>query len=270
MTTLKTRPIVQYWHQENAPHYIEELFATFCKHNPDRQHLIFSERTACNFIADRFGAREVAAFRACAVPAMQADYFRLCAIYSLGGMWCDADSQCKASLDQIMDLDGGELFEPERPGLGAVNNAFLVFGSPGHTFLELTLEIATSNIEKRAPKFFVAGPELLTILVLSQRWGSFDAVLSACDSIPRQPRKGHSPEHQLLAHLRGALDPLEPKYLKRLREMIDARAAESFEGVHVSPAAKLRGFISHHPWPLPYQDTEDHHAHFKGSIYRTR
>lgn len=267
MNAPKARPIIQYWHQANVPDYIEELFATYPENNPGRPHLI-DEDDAVTFVAENLGPREADALRAVRVPAIQADYFRLVAMYVVGGMWCDADSCCEASLDRLMDIDGGLVFEPAMQGLNTVNNAFLVFGSPGHPFLELALEIATTNIEERT-RGFVAGPELLTILVLSQRRGSFAALLSGCRSAPSQPQGAKSPEQFLSALLHGALDHLEPERLERLEETIDTRAAGALEGIQVLPARRLEGLIAHHPWHLPYRDTEDHYANVKGSVYRT-
>jgi glycosyl transferase-like sugar-binding protein len=267
---VKPAPIVQYWHRENTPNYIEELFATFRKHNPDRPHLVFNETSAADFIAINFGPREADAFGTCAVPATQADYFRICAMYAGGGMWCDADSRCDAPLGRLMNVTGGELFEISASSTGAVNNAFLIFESPGHPFLELALEIATTGIEARTPKF-VAGPEVLSALVTSRRLGSFDALLSACRGISERPRQEHASERLLLWHLRQTLENIEDGHLDLLRELIDVtRLAEACEGIRVSPPTKLHGLITHHPWPLPYKESNDHHAHFKGSIYRPK
>lgn len=102
-------PLIQYWHQSSVPPSIERLSGSFRAHNPEMRHMVFSEATATDFIEERFGAREAAAFLACAVPAMQADYLRYCAVYALGGMYFDADCRCVASLRPLFDACGGIL-----------------------------------------------------------------------------------------------------------------------------------------------------------------
>jgi len=61
--------IFQYWHSEQPPDYIEELVATVAERNPG-EHRLFNRVTAEQLISDRFGPRELSAFRDCAVPSM--------------------------------------------------------------------------------------------------------------------------------------------------------------------------------------------------------
>lgn len=79
------QPLIQYWHDVNVPDEIEELFDLVREHNPDMQHMVFDEVSAAAFIEDRFTARELSTFRACAVPAMQSDYFRYCVGHARAG-----------------------------------------------------------------------------------------------------------------------------------------------------------------------------------------
>src|SRR5690348_1645791 len=97
--TGRVLPIIQYWHSEQVPEQIAELTATFRDLNPALPHLVFSEAKAEEFIAEHFEAREVAAFRSCAVPAMQADYFRYCAALALGGIYSDVSFYCRCPLE---------------------------------------------------------------------------------------------------------------------------------------------------------------------------
>lgn len=256
---MESTPIIQYWHEKDVPDYIEELFDSFREHNPDRQHMVFNEASAAAFIVDRFGPREGQAFHALADPKMQADYFRVCAVYALGGMWCDADSHCEAPLGRSIDAGGNELFKLAAPGIEAVNNAFMVFSSPNHPLPRLIVEVATVNIEERAPKF-IAGPNVLSTLAASRRLGSFDALLTA-----KPGECERASERLLLERLGMIIGTLEHRHLAALHTIItDVRLTEAFEGVRISPAAKLDGIIAHHPWRLPYQDSaEDHPPRYK-------
>jgi hypothetical protein len=57
------------------------------------KRLLFDDVSARNFIQGRFSKRHVLAFDRCRHPAMRADYFRLCFILELGGLYVDADDE---------------------------------------------------------------------------------------------------------------------------------------------------------------------------------
>jgi Glycosyltransferase sugar-binding region containing DXD motif len=166
-------PIVQYWHSAEVPPDVAELMGTFAAHNPELPYRSFSEPEAERLIARHYGARELAAFRACAVPAMQADYFRYCAVRALGGVYVDADFRCRRSLtDLVHSTKGGMLFRREPQG--NLINGFFAFRAPGHPLLRLALDVATSNIERRAPvKVNTAtGPWIFSSLAVLHELGS--------------------------------------------------------------------------------------------------
>ena len=91
--------LFQYWDTEDVPNYIADWFASFRKHNPGLDHRIFDQNSAETFIASNFTQREVAAFRACAVPSMQSDYFRYCAVLNFGG----SVLRCRYSVRRFSD-----------------------------------------------------------------------------------------------------------------------------------------------------------------------
>jgi mannosyltransferase OCH1-like enzyme len=169
-------PIVQYWHSEDVPAEVAALTATFRDHNPKLRHLVFNETEAEEFIAGHFTDREVSAFRACAVPAMQADYFRYCAILTLGGVYSDVSFHCLRPLRPLIEtIDGGLLFRQQRPRQ-VVINGFFVFTAPGHPLLRLALDVATANVEQRAAAAvnLVTGPWIFSGLAEIYRLGSLD------------------------------------------------------------------------------------------------
>ena len=169
-------PIIQYWHSKEIPADIAGMLLTFRNRHLAWRHMVFDELEADSFIAERLTARELSAFRRCAVPAMQADYFRYCAALLLGGICCDVDYNCVQRFDELMaDADQGLLFRKDN---GAVDNGFFLFKSPGHPLLRLALEVATTNIEQRAKDevWWTTGPSIFTILWEVCQRGSFDAV----------------------------------------------------------------------------------------------
>jgi hypothetical protein len=191
--------LIQYWHEQVPPDHVVETLDSFKKQNPDMEQLVFDEPSAEAFIAAHYGSAESAAFRACAVPAMQADYFRYCAVHALGGVYADANFRCLDSLKWIVDRpERGVLFGRQDPlpnslaiayswpyavgSFRAVTNGVFGFGSQGHPLLELAIQISTANIENRvadgaAGVWVTAGPGVFTSLYLLRELGSIDAFL---------------------------------------------------------------------------------------------
>ena len=52
---------------------------------------MFDDESASAYIAERYGSRQLAAFRRCRHPAMRCDYLRLCFVLAEGGLYVDAD-----------------------------------------------------------------------------------------------------------------------------------------------------------------------------------
>lgn len=235
-------PIIQYWHSESVPDYIADLLQSFDDLNPDLGHLVFSAPEAEEFIAERFTVREVAAFRACAVPAMQADYFRYCAVLALGGIYADADFRCLAGLRPLLPPSGGGcLFRSRR---GNIMNGAFAFGSGGHRFLELALEIATANIERRLCDSvnFVTGPPIFITLAALGVCGSFDKLIARSAGTP--------------------LGKFAGPYCEAIGNY--DRVAAAIEGVTV--AMSMDAFFRHEI-ELPYKRSNTYWANAKGKIF---
>lgn len=178
---------MQYWHSAEAPADVAELVATFRDQNPDLRHQLFSEATAEAFIDEHLGPRELAAFRACAVPAMQADYFRCCALHVLGGLYVDVDYRCLAPLSPLIEAtDGGMMLDSSS---SPVNNSILLFRKPDHPLLKLAIDVATINIERRFPAsvHVVTGPWIFVCLLELHRLGSFAAGRDSVRTLKGRP-----------------------------------------------------------------------------------
>lgn len=239
-------PIIQYWHAEKVPEHIAQLLQTFDDFNPDLRHLVFSEAQAKKFIAERFTAREEAAFCACAVPAMQADYFRYCAVLALGGIYSDVGFRCGADLAPLQPALGrGRLFRGPR---GNVINGIFAFGAPGHSFLSLALEIATTNIERRLwnSVYFTSGPPIFMALVALHRHGSFD---------------------RLITHVAGSqFEEFAPVYCETIGDY--ERVRHALEGVEVSAVEEHHDFICPAGIDLPHRSPDSHWSKVPGRIFR--
>lgn len=247
-------PITQYWHSRELPDEIATLTGTFRDHDPDLPHRVFCREDAERFIAGHLSTRELEAFRACAVPAMQADYFRYCAVYVLGGLYVDAYRRCGESLRPLFDrLEGGELFahteRVDQRGFLIVVNGFFAFRSPGHPLLALALALATANIEARIVEnvWFTTGPAIYTSLNLLRELGSFDALL----------RKVEGTKLRLTSSL--------------LCEVVGEPAVveEAFDDVRISPVGEAFSIWCAPPGiPLPYKRHSTDWRRHKSSIFR--
>lgn len=256
--------IVQYWDSEEIPDYIGVLLASFEERNPDLPHLVFGERAARELIGERYGERHAAAFAACRPPAMQADYFRYCAIHALGGIYADVDFRCVASLRQLAGAGTGTLFGRrelpprwrtpafewrERVGpYRAVMNSFFAFPSPGHPLLELAIEVATANVERRIAEdvALVTGPAVFTSLYLLRELGSFDAFVEYAEG--------------------GVLAGSAALVCETIGDY--GRVPRAFEGVDVIPEEEARALVEGAAAGLPYKQDERNWLKASASIYR--
>lgn len=244
-------PIVQYWHSEDVPEEIERLTATFRERNPGRPHHLFCEREAEEFIAAHFSPREVAAFRACAVPAMQADYFRYCAIHVMGGIYADVDFHCLRPLDDLLETaERGWLFKTVPPG--NLINGFFLFSAPGHPLPRMAVEVATANIERRQPNSvnMTTGPVVFIGLHALSRLGSIEA------------GRRTAAELEMKEFGEIILTAIGHDY---------GRLAAAFEGVRVTPLDAVADYIGPPPEPPSYKASDAHWINWHDSgatIYR--
>jgi hypothetical protein len=243
-------PIIQYWNRQDVPDHIADCLATYEEHNPTMPHRVFHEQAAAELIAEHFGARHAEAFQACAVPAMQADYFRYCAVHTLGGVYADANSACTDSVQSCFLASEGQLFGtlPDGPVL---NNVF-AFRSPGHPLLALAVEIATTNIETRLSETVAVttGPAIFSGLLVLHREGSLD------------------PLRRLVGERRSFLDRCWAPFVNSFERAVERHGPleKAFEGVRLSPRAEMLARI--HKPEYRYQTAERHWAHWEGSIFR--
>jgi hypothetical protein len=266
-TAPQAPPIFQYWHTEDVPTYIDDLFESFRHHNLDLCQRIFSESEAEGFIAEHFGLREVEAFRTCAVPSMQSDYFRYCSVLACGGIYADADYRCIRPLRPLLDRsEGGEIFlgptvhrfegRPTRH----IWSGFFAFREPGHPFLRLALDIATANLEARIPErvwpvgekvvesiWLTVGPGVPTLMRFIRDCGSFDAFIE---------------------RVRGSdADPFANLYCETIGDY--GRIVEAFEGMYVSPYESMCHWVGNSESVLPYKETDVHWQNVNGEIFRS-
>lgn len=238
----------QYWDGDQPPPDVLGWVEGFRADNPELDHVLFSARTAAEFIATRYGPREVAAFDACAVPAMQSDLIRLFALLTHGGLYLDVDHQSRQPLSGLIAQAPHSLIFN---WLGLLNNALLIFPEPGDPFLEACLALALENVWARRydSAFMATGP------------GVFNAVRAVIDpaSLDEITAALNDPSGQ-----RWCFDDL----LRRARELIPVTA----ELTHAYGRLTQMNPIAATIWigldQPAYKHTERHWTRWRGSIYR--
>lgn len=187
--------LLQYWNESDPPGHVREALASFRKLNRAIEQCVFDRSAAEQFLEEHYDDRVVEAFRACRIPAMQSDYFRYCAMHSLGGIYADANLQCLRNLSDLC-AGGSVVFGWPDPlpqwmaeacrwpsvvgDFCVISNRMFCFSTPKHPLLSLTIDIATANIEKRVADGYLAvwvttGPGIFTSLYLLSELESIDA-----------------------------------------------------------------------------------------------
>jgi mannosyltransferase OCH1-like enzyme len=152
--------LFQFWNTECAPDEVEVLMQTWAR-DPAFDYHRFNAETADAFIETNFDGRTLAAYRKCGVPAMQADFFRYCALYVHGGVYVDADTKNSGRLP--------ELLEGRKLGLlmtreARVANDFLYVCDAEAELYRKTIECAILNVNSEISNnvWMVTGPGIMT------------------------------------------------------------------------------------------------------------
>ena len=89
------RLLVQFWNDASAvPDDVQSCLDSWASlEGAGFERTLFDDTSARRFIADHLSSLHVRAFDRCDHPAMRADYFRLCFMLRVGGLYVDADDE---------------------------------------------------------------------------------------------------------------------------------------------------------------------------------
>lgn len=162
MTGTDRPPLFQFWHDPLPPSDVAALMAGW-RGIPGFDHRLFDSAAARAMIAAHFGAETLAAYDRCAVPAMQADLFRYCALWLHGGVWMDADQQCRGCLRDFLHVASGRRGLLMRNAENIANGVIHVT-RPQDPLIAETLRQAEANIaaERSSCVWDVTGPGIMT------------------------------------------------------------------------------------------------------------
>lgn len=166
LATEKPTKIFQYWDKPKPPGDVARMMRSWKNHGIYRRFL-FTYAKAKTFIKNHFDKRTLDAFKQCRLPAMQADFFRYCALYVHGGIYIDADIKlAEGKFDKFHKLIASCNHGLVMPRRRAIANDFIFIRNPGNLLIKKVLEQAIINIEQRQSNnvWKVTGPGIMTEL----------------------------------------------------------------------------------------------------------
>lgn len=100
-----TKIIFQKWETKFLSPFFIELINRWKLFNPSYNYILHDTNDARNFIKKYFGYRFLNVFDKIKPGAYKADFWRYCILYINGGVYCDIDTYCIGSLDNLIDED---------------------------------------------------------------------------------------------------------------------------------------------------------------------
>ncbi|QYK43084.1 MAG: hypothetical protein KF887_08310 [Paracoccaceae bacterium] len=162
MTIDPARRLIQFWDKPDPPPEVARLMAAWAdRFGPGYRR--FDLTAARALIAERFPLRIQTAFARCGVPAMQADFFRYCALFADGGFYLDADTEPLGDLSALAAPAARAMLMDRR---GRIANDVMFFRKPRDPLLLRVIRSATRNIERATSNnvWEVTGPGIMTRL----------------------------------------------------------------------------------------------------------
>jgi hypothetical protein len=238
--------LFQYWDSGEPPADVAPLIEAVRRDNPKHEHQLFDRRAAAWLIQKHFGERYRRAFDDCAVPAMQADYFRLCALLRHGGIYVDADGHSIQPLASLIAATPHDLMVTLD---GYLTTGVMVFRRPGNAFLRATLEFVTDNVEQRRfPNVYICtGPPVCDAVRALADPAWFEAAFAVADDWNRGMRFG-----RLLDEARSKID-------------VTPALRDAFRAIRLITVDELAAWVS--TKRPAYKSTERDWRRWVGSIY---
>jgi mannosyltransferase OCH1-like enzyme/predicted Zn-dependent protease len=154
------KTFIQFWDKSEIPSDISNLMQSW-RDCTDFEYLIFNDRTAEAFIAERCRPHILKAYRMANHPAMRSDLFRLAYLAVCGGIYADADDRCRIDPTPLMP-SGFDLIVLQE-NLGSIGNNFIA-AAPAHPWIGFALNaLVAMVIEKQGDNiWFLTGPGALS------------------------------------------------------------------------------------------------------------
>ena len=173
--------LFQYWDTGHPPDEVAEWIEGFRVGNPELKHSLYDRDSASWLIRKHFGEREQRAFEAIAVPSMQSDYFRYCAVEAFGGVYADADYLPREPLTALINQAPHSLLLMWR---GHWVGGLMMFKRPQSPFVRACRDLTTLNIEARrfGTAYTAAGPGVINAIRLLHDPSAEEEILAGFDN----------------------------------------------------------------------------------------
>ena len=239
--------LVQYWNSPDPPPEILACADSVRRISRGFDYRLFDRNDAEAWIASRVSMQAARAFAACAVPAMQADYFRYCYLAAEGGIYVDADFLAVADLAPLFSGTPALRLFVREDGL-RVPNGLILAKAAGHPALRVALEIATQNIEAKTLEsvWWATGPAIFSLLYGIHRYGAAAFLDRIVRSFPELPPEMFEVWDRILTVVGHG----------------DICADVTF-----SPESHMYEYVTEPA--MKYKETDTHWMRWRGSIYAT-
>lgn len=180
-----TQNLFQFWNTKEIPDEIKPLMATWAA-LPEFDHRVYDADTAAAYIATHIGEVARNAYLQCAVPAMQADFFRYCALYHEGGAYVDSGTHAGGDLAKhISEAERGMLMKRDTK----IPNGFMYFKKAKDPLLKQVIEQGIANINSQLSNnvWQVTGPGIMTNMYQDiEKKPAFDGITFTDISVIRE------------------------------------------------------------------------------------
>ena len=122
------------------------------KLNPKWQMQLFDHDERRSFIEQYYDKDTVTAYDSLIPGAYQADLWRYCVLYALGGVYVDINKHAMSALDTILPPESAFVSTADRPKSSRqaiISNAFIA-AVPKHPILECAIQLCVKRIHQRA------------------------------------------------------------------------------------------------------------------------
>lgn len=151
------------WKTAQMPPLMQQNYINLCNHNPEFQFHFYDDAACRDFIVKKYPPEVVKAYDGLIPGAYKADLWRLCVLYTYGGIYMDIKLQCIGGF-KLYEVIDKEHYVLDRPKDGLhIYNAFMVCRA-GNPFLRVAINRIVQNVkQKYYGKWILSptGPEML-------------------------------------------------------------------------------------------------------------
>ncbi len=206
--------------------------ATWRQQHSRWDYLLWDDGSAEAFIRRQFGAVEAMCFKACRIPAMRSDVFRLAILLAQGGVYADADFLCLQPVTPLLTSPCTLVYVERRKGAQILNG--LMLAEPDQPFLRAAWAAVIGRIRH--------GPNSCRMSLCSADRGCWQRSSPPCRT-PRDPPFNLLQKSSCLSSCRrlGTCPIIKPKATGKIRP---GRSAASMMRKCCGTSLKRRGRLA--------------------------